>query len=284
MDTRERAESYWQHLTEYLNQLGEEEKSPLTIEKYERDVRRFLNYVQGKEITKELAIQYKNSLLEQEYAVASINSMLVALNRFFEYMGWYDKKIQLLKHQREIFCSEKKELRKEEYLRLVHTARRQGNEKIALILETITSTGIRISELKDITGESVKRGVAIVKSKNKSRTVFLPKKLQMRLKSYIAKQNIQSGSVFKDRSGKEVNRSLVWRKLKELCQEARVNAEKVFPHNLRHLFAKTYYEQEKDIAKLADLLGHSNIETTRIYILSSGREHRKQIEKLGLLL
>lgn len=271
-------------LEEYIIHLYEEEKSLLTIEKYRRDINRFFRFAGREEVTKELLIRYKADLLEEKYAVASINSMLVALNRYFDFLGRHELKIKLLKCQKQIFCPEERELSREEYMRLVREAKGGRDEKMALILQTIAATGIRVGELKDITVEAAGSGKALVRSKNKSRTVFLPKKLSEGLMRYAKKAGIRDGAIFRTRSGRPVNRCNIWKKMKQLCIGAGVSKGKVFPHNLRHLFARMYYQVEKDIAKLSDLLGHSSIETTRIYIISSGKEHQRQIEKLNLIL
>lgn len=273
-----------EELETYRLWLMKEEKSGLTIEKYIRDIARFLAFAQNRPVTKEVVMEYRDSLISRQYAVSSINSMLVALNRYFDYLGLPGLRVKLLKFQRAIFCPEEKELTREEYLRLVREAGKRGDRELSLILQTIASTGIRIGELKDITVSAVKEGKATVRSKNKSRTVFLPGKLRKYLLQYSRERRIEAGPVFQTRKGEAVNRCSVWRKMKELCRGAGVESGKVFPHNLRHLFARAYYQLEKDIAKLSDLLGHSSIETTRIYIMTSGREHRRQMEKLRLIL
>ena len=273
-----------EELENYSLWLMKEEKSGLTIEKYIRDIARFLAFAQNRPVTKEVVMEYRDSLISRQYAVSSINSMLVALNRYFDYLGLPGLRVKLLKFQRAIFCPEEKELTREEYLRLVREAGKRGDKELSLILQTIASTGIRIGELKDITVSAVKEGKATVRSKNKSRTVFLPGKLRKYLLQYSRERRIEAGPVFQTRKGEAVNRCSVWRKMKELCRGAGVESGKVFPHNLRHLFARAYYQLEKDIAKLSDLLGHSSIETTRIYIMTSGREHRRQMEKLRLIL
>ena len=273
-----------EELETYRLWLMKEEKSGLTIEKYIRDIARFLAFAQNRPVTKEVVMEYRDSLISRQYAVSSINSMLVALNRYFDYLGLPGLRVKLLKFQRAIFCPEEKELTREEYLRLVREAGKQGDRELSLILQTIASTGIRIGELKDITVSAVKEGKATVRSKNKSRTVFLPGKLRKYLLQYSRERRIEAGPVFQTRKGEAVNRCSVWRKMKELCRGAGVESGKVFPHNLRHLFARAYYQLEKDIAKLSDLLGHSSIETTRIYIMTSGREHRRQMEKLRLIM
>ena len=210
--------------------------------------------------------------------------MLASLNSLFSFLGWYDCKVRSLKLQRQVYCPEEKELTKAEYARLCRTAKAKHNERLNLILQTICGTGIRVSELQFITVEAVKKGEATVSLKGKTRSVFLIKPLQKKLLRYITEQKIQSGAVFVTRTGKPINRTNIWREMKKLCLEAEVNPEKVFPHNLRHLFARVFYGIEKDIAKLADILGHSSINTTRIYIISTGMEHRQRMERMRLII
>ena len=264
--------------------LRKEEKSKNTIEKYVRDVRAFAAEQNGAEITKEAVIAYKNKLLSENYAVCSINSMLASLNSLFAFLGWVDCKVKSIKLQRQIFCSEEKELTKEEYMRLVNTAKQKGNERLNLILQTICGTGIRVSELQYITVDAVKNGEAIVSLKGKTRSVFIVKDLKKKLLRYAAEQGIKSGLIFITRTGKPLSRTNIWREMKSLCESAGVNPQKVFPHNLRHLFARVFYSIEKDIAKLADILGHSSINTTRIYIISTGDEHRRRMENMRLII
>ena len=264
--------------------LKEEEKSKNTIEKYMRDVWEFTTYMNGEEITKESVIAYKSNLISKNYAVRSINSMLASLNSLFSFLNWMDCRVKSIKLQRQIYCPEEKELTKAEYMRLVNTAKQKGNERLNLILQTICGTGIRVSELQYITVEAVKNGEAVVSLKGKTRTVFLVKELKKKLLRYTAEQNISSGSVFITRTGKPISRTNIWREMKGLCEQADVNPQKVFPHNLRHLFARVFYGIEKDIAKLADILGHSSINTTRIYIISTGNEHRRRMENMRLII
>ena len=261
-----------------------EERSSATIEKYCRDVSVFTAYVDGAEISKELAIAYKNKLKDDGYAVRSINSMLASINSLFAFLGWHDLKVKTIKIQQQIFCPEEKELTKAEYLRLVNTAKAKHNERLCLILQTICGTGIRVSELQFVTVEAAKRGEATVSCKGKTRSVFIVRELQKKLLRYAAGQGITSGCIFITRGGKPVSRTNIWRDMKALCAEADVNPNKVFPHNLRHLFARVFYGIEKDIAKLADILGHSSINTTRIYIISTGTEHRQRMETMRLIL
>lgn len=258
-----------------------EEKSKATIEKYVRDVRAFFVFTRGEPVTKSVVIAYKQSLIEKGYAVRSINSMLASINGFLNYMGWQNCKVKSLKLQQSAYCTEEKELTKEEYLRLLAAAGQQT--RLYLILETICSTGIRVSELCYFTVNSVLHGEVTVRCKSKIRTILLPRKLRSLLLAYAKKSGIRSGAIFTARNGKPLNRSTIWAQMKALCQKAGVNASKVFPHNLRKLFARTFYNIEKDLAKLADILGHSSINTTRIYIITTGVEHRRKIEGLGLV-
>ncbi len=264
--------------------LKSDEKSENTIEKYIRDVRAFSIYTHGMEITKETVIAYKNKLLSENYATRSINSMLASRNGLFSFLSWCDLKVKSIKLQQQIYCSEEKELSKAEYMRLVNTAKQKGNERLNLLLQTICGTGIRVSELQYITVEAVKCGKAVVSLKGKTRSVFLVRDLQKKLLRYAAEQNITTGAIFITRNGKPMSRTNIWREMKNLCVQAGVDPQKVFPHNLRHLFARTFYGIEKDIAKLADILGHSSINTTRIYIMTTGTEHRRKIERLGLVV
>ena len=267
----------------FRRQLLLEERSRGTIEKYMRGIGVFLCYMEGKELRKEAVISYKRYLTER-YATTTVNSFLVAMNRFLAYMERGDLRTQLIKVQKQIFAEQSKELSREEYLRLVRTAQEQGNQRLALVLQTICATGIRVSELQFITAEAVLQGKTEVKCKGKNRVIFLPNKLQRKLQKYMKKRGIKKGPVFITRTGRPLDRSNIWSDMKKLCEAARVAMEKVFPHNLRHLFARVFYNMEKDIAKLADLLGHSSIETTRIYIMESGEAHRKKIEQMKLLL
>ena len=275
--SKETIERFYQHL---MN----EEKSANTMEKYIRDAKAFMCFADGVEITKELVIGYKQKLISDGYAVRSVNSILASVNSLFVFLGWYDCKVKSLKLQREIYCSEEKELTKAEYLRLVNTAKEKKNERLSLILQTICGTGIRVSELQFITVEAAKRGYAKVNCKGKSRTVIIVNSLQKKLMKYAQRQHIHNGVIFVTKTGKPISRTNVWREMKKLCRDANVNPSKVFPHNLRHLFARTFYGIEKDIAKLADILGHSSINTTRIYIVSTGEEHRRRMENMRLVI
>lgn len=267
----------------FRNYLRDEEKSENTLGKYIRDVTAFSEFCDGA-ITKDTVIAYKQNLIDSGYAVRSINSMLASLNSLFSFLGWYELRVKSLKVQQQVFCSEEKELTKAEYVRLCRTAEEKQNQRLCLILQTICGTGIRVSELQFITVEAVRKGEATVSLKGKTRSIFIVRDLQRKLLRYISEQKITAGAVFVTRTGKPLSRTNIWREMKNLCLEAEVNPEKVFPHNLRHLFARVFYGIEKDIAKLADILGHSSINTTRIYIISTGTEHRQRMERMRLII
>lgn len=260
-----------------------EERSAATVEKYVRDVRAFAAYARDDSITKEVVIAYKK-YLQENYSTRSVNSMLASINSLFSRLGWDDLKVKQLKLQQQIFRPEEKELTKAEYTRLCRAAEHKRNARLSLILQTICGTGIRVSELQYITVEAAKRGEAVVHCKAKTRPVFIVRELKQKLLRYAAGQGIKSGVIFVTRTGRPVSRVNVWREMKALCAEADVDPQKVFPHNLRHLFASVFYGIEKDIAKLADILGHSSINTTRIYIISTGSEHRRHMENMRLIL
>lgn len=270
-------------IEDFRKNLELQEKSASTIEKYIRDVKAFSVYAENAAITKEKVIAYKK-YLRNNYAVRSVNSMLASINSLFNSLEWHDLKVKSLKLQQQVFCSEDRELTKAEYARLCRTAERKHNERLNLILQTICGTGIRVSELQYITVEAVKNGEAVVNCKAKTRSVFIVKELKQKVLRYAAEQGIKSGMIFVTRTGKPISRTNIWREMKALCEEANVNPGKVFPHNLRHLFARVFYGIEKDIAKLADILGHSSINTTRIYIISTGTEHRKRMENMHLII
>lgn len=271
-----------QHLGAFREHLCWEEKSTATLEKYLRDVRAFVVYVGERPVTKELVMDYKKHLQEEGYAVRSINSMLASLNSLLQFLGWSDCRVKSIKQQKQVYCAQEKELSKGEYLRLLEVAGK--NSQLSLVMQTICGTGIRVSELRWFTLESVKRGEVIVDCKGKNRTILIPGKLRKLLLGYAEKEKIRSGAIFVTESGKPLNRSSIWARMKALCRAAGVEPRKVFPHNLRKLFARTFYALEKDIAKLADILGHSSIDTTRIYIMTTGLEHRRKIERLGLVV
>ncbi len=270
-------------VAEFKEHLILEEKSEITIKKYIHDIKTFSMYTQNIVITKETVIAYKKHL-QENYAVRSVNSMLASINSLFAFLGWHDLRVKSLKLQQQVFCPEEKELTRAEYARLCRMAEHKHNERLNLILQTICGTGIRVSELQFITVEAVKQGEAVVNCKAKTRSVFIVKKLKQKLLRWAAKQGIKNGMIFVTRTGKPISRTNIWREMKALCKEANVNSQKVFPHNLRHLFAWVFYGIEKDIAKLADILGHSSINTTRIYIISTGTEHRKRMENMRLII
>lgn len=265
----------------FKKHLLTEEKSTVTVEKYLRDVRAFFTFVGEEAVTKENVIEYKKNLIDKRYAVASINSMIASINSFFEFCGWVELKVKGIRKQKQIYCTENRELTKEEYRRLLAAAKEKP--RLRLLLQTMCSTGIRVSELSYFTVEAVKMGEIVVACKSKTRTVLIPRALKKLLLRFSKQNQISSGIIFRTRTGRALNRSNIWKEMKEICKEAKVNESKVFPHNLRKLFARTFYKLEKDIAKLADILGHSNINTTRIYIVSTGIEHRRKIERLNLL-
>ena len=266
----------------YKEYLCTEEKSEATIEKYIRDITAFKKWLAGQMLNKQKVLEYKNYLI-QIYAPASVNSIISSLNSFFEFCNWYEIRIKTIKIQKQIFAREERELTKAEYTRLLNAARSKKQNRLYLLLQTICSTGIRISELKFITVEALKKETAEIRCKGKLRYVFLPRSLCKALRKYAKQQKIQSGSIFVSRNGNPLDRSNVWSEMKKLCEAAGVSKTKVFPHNLRHLFAKVYYSVQKDIVRLADILGHSSVNTTRIYTKESGAVHRIQIQKLGLL-
>ena len=262
--------------------LMEEEKARATIEKYTRDVTDFTEWLSDKEVTKTEVVNYK-LLLSEKYAPASVNCAISSLNHFFSFLEWNDLKMKALKIQRRIFVPEEKELTKEEYQKLLCAAKQKKNERLYLLMQTICSTGIRVSELQYITVEAVRYGRTEIQSKGKCRSVLLSKDLCKMLKAYASERKISSGPLFVTKNGKPLDRSNVWSDMKKLCASAGVSEKKVFPHNLRHLFARTYYSIQKDIVRLADILGHSNVNTTRIYTVESGTIHRQQLQRLGLL-
>lgn len=266
----------------FKSYLYEEERSENTIEKYLRDIRCFYEYIGGRNLQKSDVLEYKRKLCES-YAPRSVNSILSSLNSFFMFLDWNELKVKTLKIQRQIFADKGKELTKAEYERLLTAAKSKKNERLYYLMQTIGSTGLRISELKYVTCEAINSGQAVINCKGKIRQAFLPKQLCKMLKEYIKTQNIKSGPVFVSKNGKPLDRSNVWKMLKNLCERANVERSKVFPHNFRHLFARAFYSLQKDIVRLADILGHSSINTTRIYTMENGDSHCKQIQKLGLL-
>lgn len=268
-------------LESYRNNMLENEKSTATIEKYIRDILAFCRWNQNQSINRIQILEWKQYLVNL-YAVSSVNSMLAALNSYFRFKGWEQLRVKPVRQQKQLYRETERDISRCEYMQLLQEAGKCGDERLKLVMETICSTGIRISELPFITAEAVFHGKAFVDCKNKKRIIFIPTKLQSLLKKYMKKHHISSGPVFLTRNGTVLNRSNIWRSMKRLCKRAGIDCKKVFPHNLRHLFAKTFYNTGKDLAKLADVLGHSRIETTRIYVMENGREHERMIEMLGL--
>lgn len=264
--------------------LKSEEKEPATIEKYVKEIKSFCEWLCGRPVTKEAVIEWKERLQKQEYVPVTVNGKLSALNGFFSFMGWTEIRVKFLRIQRRMFRERSKELTKEEFERLVATAQKEGKERLMLLMETICATGIRVSELPYITVEAAKAGRAEVDLKGKIRFIMLPEKLCRKVLKYAAEQNISTGEIFLTRNGTSLSRRQIWREMKELCEKAGVESTKVFPHNLRHLFATAFYKICKDIVKLADMLGHSSIETTRIYLLTSGEEHARQLEMMKMIM
>ena len=272
-----------QQIRAYAHYLQMEEKSGATMEKYLRDIQAFACWLDGRDISKELTSEWKSHLVSQDYAPTTVNAMLSALNSLLEFLDLRECRVKFLKIQRRLFRDADRELTKDDYQRLLNTAHKLGRERLELLVETIGATGIRVSEVAYITVEAVQQGKAEIALKGKIRTILLPGKLRRKLLKYAKKQKTSSGAIFRTKSGKELGRRQIWAELKGLCKHAGVESGKVFPHNLRHLFATVFYRTCRDIAKLADLLGHSSIETTRIYLVTSGTEHQREIDRLGLV-
>ena len=262
--------------------LRNADKSAVTVEKYLRDAGAFATFADGKPVTKAMTLAYRGYLQARNYAVRSINSMLAGVNGLLDFLGWADCKVKTLRAQRRIYCAAEKQLTKEEYLRLLRASR--NRPQLNLVLQTICGTGIRVSELKYFTVETVSRGEVMVRCKSKSRTILIPGKLKKLLLNFAREHGIAAGCIFVTKGGNPLDRSNIWQQMKSLCTAADVAPSKVFPHNLRKLFARTFYGIEKDIAKLADILGHGSVETTRIYIMTTSTEHRRKIERLGLVV
>ena len=271
------------HIRDYLLYLKEQERSNATIQKYAHDLYSLLEFLQDRILSKSILIDWKQELMGK-YAPASVNTKLAAVNGYLQFKGWHQLMLKPLKIQRSLFLEEEKELTRAEYVRLVKAAQAKENERLALVIQTICATGIRVSELKFITVEAVQSGRAEIANKGKRRVVFLPDQLRKVLKKYIRNQKKTAGAVFTTRTGKPLDRSNIWRDMKKLCESAGVSEKKVFPHNLRHLFARTFYSIEKDLSRLADILGHTNLFTTRIYTAESGAVHARQMERLKLIV
>lgn len=270
-------------ITTYIQHLRNEERAAATVEKYQRDVWAFALWLEGGTVTKETAAGWKTHLLEQGQAPATVNAKLSAINGLFRFLGWEECRVKFLKIQRRIFRATSRELTQKEYIRLTESARALGEEWLALVMETLCGAGIRVSEVPYITVEAARAGQVDVALKGKIRTIILPGKLTRKLLKYARRQKIVSGEIFRTGDGIGITRFQIWRAMKSLCAAARVEPSKVFPHNLRHLFATTFYRATRDIVKLADVLGHSSINTTRIYLLTTGAEHARQLERLGLV-
>ena len=270
-------------LLSFGQSLYDSEKSEATVAKYVFCVERMIKELSGRELTKEFLLKYRDGLL-QKYKPQTVNGNISAINAFLDFYGLTDMRLKLLKVQRQVFLEEERELSKEEYTRLLVAARRRGDERLYLLLVTLGSTGIRISELCYITVEAAESGRAQIRLKGKNRTIILRRELRKQLLAYAAKQGIESGLIFRTRSGRALDRSNICHDMKKLCAQAQVETCKVFPHNLRHLFARVYYGIEKDLAHLADVLGHSQIETTRIYVAASVKTHEKILERMELII
>ena len=269
-------------LAAFARQLGEEERSPATLEKYLREVRQFAAFLGGREVTRELAAAWREELSARQ-SPATVNGKLTALDRLLAFLGWEDCRVKHLRVQRQLFRDSARELSREEYARLVETARRLGRGRLSLLMETICATGIRVSEVRYITAEAVREGRTEIALKGKIRTILLPGKLCRKLEKYARQKKITSGELFLTRSGRPMSRKQIWAEMKGVCRAAGVSPSKVFPHNLRHLFARCFYRVSRDVAKLADVLGHSSIETTRIYLISTGAEHARTLDQLRLI-
>ena len=273
-----------QTIRRFEKKMRQEEREPSTIEMYLRIVRNFGVWADGRIINKETALEWKTALTGQGYCPSTINSMLAAVNKFFVCMGFGTYKVRYLRLQRRIFSTPGRELTKQEYSTLVDTAYRVGNERLGLLMETICATGIRVSEVKYITVEAARKGIAEVALKGKIRTILLSNKLCRKLLKYAGKQKIASGEIFITRSGKGLSRKFIWAEMKRLGQEAGIAGSKLFPHNLRHLFARTFYQVSRDVVKLANVLGHASVETTRIYLMTTGKEYARQLNRMRLVL
>ena len=272
-----------ERIADYAHYLRREERAPGTMEKYLRDIRAFAVWLDGTAVTKEVVTEWKEHLRSEQYAPSTINGALAALNGLFRFLGWEDCRVRFLKVQRRLFRAADRELKRGDYERLIAAARDHGRNRLALLMETICATGIRVSEVQYVTVEAVQRGRADISLKGKIRTIILPAKLCRKLLKYAKKQKTVSGKIFLTRNGKPLTRRQIWAEMKAICKLAGVEPSRVFPHNLRHLFATTFYRACKDIVRLADVLGHSSIETTRIYLMTSGMEHQRQLDHLGLV-
>lgn len=272
-----------ERIAAYGRYLKQEERTPATLEKYLRDVRAFALWLDGEAVTREAVTGWKDRLLAERRAPSTVNTALSALNGLFRFLGWEGCRARFVKVQRRLFRDPARELTRPDYDRLIATARELGKERLALVMETICATGVRVSELRYLTVEAVQRGRAEISLKGKVRVILIPTKLARKLLKYAKKNKTASGEIFLTGNGKSLSRRQIWAEMKRLCVRAGVEPSRVFPHNLRHLFATAYYRAYRDIARLADVLGHSSIETTRIYLLTSGAEHQRQLDRLGLV-
>lgn len=272
-----------EQIADYAKHLRTEERAPGTVEKYVRDARSFLHWLDGRPVSRDLAARWRDTLVERGLAPSTVNSMVAALNGLFAHLGLDECRVKSLRVQRRLFRDSSRELTRQEYRRLLDAARVRGQDRLALLMETICATGIRVSEVRSITVEAARAGRTDISLKGKIRTILLPSKLCRKLLRFARQQKTASGEIFLTRSGTSLNRRQIWAELKGLCRQAGVAPTKVFPHNLRHLFATIFYTACRDIARLADVLGHSSIETTRVYLISSGAEHARQLEALGLV-
>ena len=272
-----------EQISRYAQSLREKERTVHTVKKYVYSLNTLLGYLDGRPLTKEILMAWKETLM-RSYAPVSVNTILTIVNGFLTYIGRRELTVRLLKIQKPLFCEESRELTRAEYTRLVRSAKERGNHQLSLVIQTICATGIRVSELKYIMAEAVRTGRAEISNKGKRRVVFLPDTLCRLLKKYLRAEKIIAGSVFVTRTGKPLDRSNIWRSMKKLCEDASVAPEKIFPHNLRHFFARVYYSIEKDLLRLADILGHSDINTTRIYTAESGLAHVRRLENMKLVV
>ena len=267
----------------YAKNLRAEDRAAATVEKYRRDITAFAGWLAERMVTKELVSQWKNQLLAEGLSPATVNAKISALNGLFSFLGWQECRIKFLRVQRQLFREKSRELTRREYERLVETARKLGRARLELLMETICSTGIRVSEVRYITVEAARDGQAVIHLKGKIRTILLSRKLCIKLLKYARKTKTANGEIFLNKSGNSLSRKQIWQEMKSLCAWAGVEPSKVFPHNLRHLFATIFYQVSRDLVKLADMLGHSSVETTRIYLMTSVSEHAKYLEKLRLV-
>lgn len=272
-----------QTLASFARTMEREEREPSTIEAYLRTIRQFAAWLGPDRADKDSAVAWKQTLCGRGCRASTVNAKLAAVNKLFACMGAERFKVRYLRVQRRVFRSADRELSRTEYQKLVDAAYKTGNPRLGLLMETICATGIRVSEVRYITLEAAKNGAAEVALKGKIRTILLPRKLCRKLLHYAKAQKIRSGEIFLTRSGKSLSRKFIWAEMKKLCGQAGVERSKVFPHNLRHLFARTFYKICRDVVRLADVLGHSSIETTRIYLMTTGREYARQLDRLGFV-